>query len=112
MTLDSATDEALAWLTLLRAPGLGAGAIRALVTRHGSARSAVERSRHEESLPSAARDALSAPDAAAQAADRRWLDEPGHHLLTCVSEDFPALLRDIPSAPAALFVAGDPIVLW
>lgn len=112
MTADSAADEALAWLALLRAPGLGAAAIRGLVRSHGSARRVVERSRQEDSIPAAARDALSTPDAATQAADRRWLDEPGHHLLTHVSEDFPALLRDIPSAPAALFVAGDPVHLW
>ena len=113
MTTDSTTAaEALAWLALLRAPGLGAGAIRALVARHGSARSVVAQARHEPSIPSAARAAVCSPDAEAQAADRHWLEQPGHYLLTHASEDFPALLRDIPSAPAALFVAGDPTHLW
>jgi DNA processing protein len=112
MTNESATDEALAWLALLRAPGLGAGAIRALVARHGSARSVVALARNEPAIPSAARAALCAPDADAQATDRRWLEQPGHHLLTHSSEDYPALLRDIPSAPAALFVAGNPTHLW
>jgi DNA processing protein len=113
MTADSAAaDEALAWLALLRAPGLGAAAIRALVARHGSARSVVAQARREPSIPSAARDALYSPDGATQAADRRWLDQPGHHLIPFASEDYPALLRDIPGAPAALFVAGDPIHLW
>jgi DNA processing protein len=113
MTPDSAaTDESLAWLALLRAPGLSAGAIRALVARHGSARRVVAQARHEPSIPAVARDAISSPDADAQAADRNWLEQPAHHLLTHASEDFPALLRDIPSAPAALLVAGDPTRLW
>ena len=113
MTADSlAADEALAWITLLLAPGLGAGAIRALVARHGSARSVVAQARREPSIPSAARDAVCSPDGETQAADRRWLDQPGHHLIPFACDDYPALLRDIPSAPAALFVAGDPTHLW
>lgn len=105
-------DEALAWLALLRAPGLGAGAIRTLVARHGSARGAVAQARREPSIPSAARDAVCSPDRETQAADRRWLDQPGHHLIPFAGDEFPALLRDIPSPPAALFIAGDPTHLW
>jgi len=113
MTADAAAaDEALAWLALLRAPGLGAGAIRTLVARHGSARSVVAQARREPSIPSTARDAVCSPDSETQVADRRWLDQPGHHLIPFASDDYPALLRDIPSAPAALFVAGDPTHLW
>ena len=36
----------------------------------------------------------------------------GRHLLTWDSERYPALLRDTPSPPAALFCDGDPDVLW
>ena len=113
MTADSATtDEALAWLALLRAPGLGTGTIRTLLARHGSARNVVAQARREPSIPSATRDAIGSPNGEAQSADQRWLEQPGNHLITFASEDYPALLRDIPSAPAALFVAGDPIHLW
>jgi len=113
MTADTlAADEALAWLALLRAPGLGAATIRTLVARHGSARSAVAQARREPSIPSAARDAVCSPDRDTQAADRHWLEQPGHHLIPFASDDYPALLRDIPSPPAALFVAGDPTHLW
>jgi DNA processing protein len=45
-------------------------------------------------------------------ADLDWLAEPDHYLLTLDDERFPPLLRDVPSPPAALFVAGDPDVLW
>ncbi|HEX6834069.1 MAG TPA: DNA-processing protein DprA, partial [Rudaea sp.] len=55
---------------------------------------------------------IDAPDAATIAADLAWLSAPGHHVLAWTSEDFPALLRDIPAPPAALFVDGDVSHLW
>ncbi len=55
---------------------------------------------------------LAAPDAAALAAARRWLEQPHHHLLTFDDERFPPSLRDIPEPPLALFVQGDPMHLW
>jgi len=44
--------------------------------------------------------------------DQAWLEQPNHHLVTWGSEDYPDLLAKTPSAPAALFVAGDITVLW
>ena len=41
----------------------------------------------------------------------RWLAEPGHELLQAESDDFPALLGEIPDPPASLFVDGDIDVL-
>lgn len=43
---------------------------------------------------------------------REWLAQPNHHLIARGSADFPVLLRDIPHAPAALYVTGDPALLW
>ncbi len=37
----------------------------------------------------------------------RWLEQPGHHLLTVNSPAYPEQLRSIDCFPAALFVAGD-----
>ena len=57
-------------------------------------------------------EALRNPDAALLESDLEWLAAPSHHLLTCDSEEFPPLLGDIPSPPAALYVDGDPDILW
>ncbi len=43
---------------------------------------------------------------------RDWLTEPDHHLLGWHDPDYPALLRRISSPPLALFVAGNPALLW
>jgi DNA processing protein len=40
-----------------------------------------------------------------------WLQETNHHFVTIHDSRYPALLKEIPDAPAALFVAGDPDVL-
>ena len=105
-------ENTRAWLTLLRAPGLGTGALRQLVAEHGGAQSALDRARRDTRVPETARTWLAAPDQAVIDADESWLAQPGHHLIACSSDDFPVLLREIPSAPAALFVSGDPTILW
>jgi len=43
---------------------------------------------------------------------RRWLQTPGHHLIGWQDADYPAPLRTISSPPLALFVDGDPDLLW
>src|SRR5581483_3118114 len=103
-------DETTAWLALLRAPGLGAVGVRELVAKHGGAASAIAAA--DARIPDAARTWLAAPDGAAIERDLAWLEAPDHHLVTALSEDFPLLLRGIPAAPAALFVVGDPTLLW
>lgn len=44
--------------------------------------------------------------------DLEWLSGANRHLLTWSDERYPALLRTLSSPPAALFVEGDPNVLW
>jgi DNA processing protein len=107
-------DELLAWLTLLRAPGLGAAGIRALLQQAGSARAIcrdIRRLRHAAGLDQAALGWIERPDAARLEGDLAWLAQPGHRLLRCNEEDFPPQLETTPSPPAALFVAGDAATL-
>ena len=103
------------WLIALRAPGFGGTRLIGLSERFGGIDRLVGASRRdlrEAGLDEATVAALKAPDQALLRADLAWLDEPTHHLVTWGSERFPPLLKDIPSPPAALFVAGEPDVLW
>jgi len=43
--------------------------------------------------------------------DLRWLDSPGHYLLTSTDPRYPAQLAAVPGSPPALFVSGDPALL-
>lgn len=107
-------DELLAWLTLLRAPGLGGAGLRALLQRAGSARAIcrdARKLRASAGLEQAALEWIAHPDAVRLDADLAWLAQPGHRLLRCEETDFPPQLETIPQPPAALFVAGDPAVL-
>lgn len=114
--MDDRTDaDTRAWLILLRAPGLGPAGLRSLVRRAGSAAAAladVERLRGEFRFGSDTLAWLRQPDGARVDADLAWLDSPGHHLLACDDPAFPGTLQEIGAAPAALFVAGDPALLW
>ncbi len=115
MPLVHAPDAAQAWLTLLRAPGLGGARIGALIERFGSAEAALAAGPtgwRSVGLPGASIDWLKHGDPAAIAADLTWLAGPQHYLLTADGEDYPPLLARIPTAPAALFVVGAPETLW
>lgn len=56
--------------------------------------------------------ALKAPDPKLLDSDLAWLEGNGHSLVTWDSDRYPALLRTIPSPPAALFADGDVETLW
>ncbi|CAN7592068.1 DNA-processing protein DprA [Pseudoxanthomonas sp. LjRoot143] len=48
----------------------------------------------------------------ALARTQHWLQVSGHHLLGWQDADYPAQLRAMSSPPLALFVDGDPTLLW
>ncbi|WP_454832475.1 DNA-processing protein DprA [Pseudoxanthomonas wuyuanensis] len=56
--------------------------------------------------------ALGHPDEEALQRSQDWLALPRHHLIGWHDPDYPSLLRRIPSPPLALFVDGDPDLLW
>ncbi len=103
------------WLVALRAPGLGQQGLRRALEAVGDIESLVKadaKTLRRAGLDDDAIEGLRRPDEALLARDERWLAYDDHHLVTCVDEDYPPLLRNIPSAPAALWIAGDPAVLW
>lgn len=107
-------DELRAWVTLLRAPGLGSVGLRALLGEAGSARAACAGIRKWQQLVPLERTALDwieRPDPARIEADLEWLSQPRHRLLVWTEDDFPPQLESIGQPPAALFVAGDPALL-
>lgn len=100
------------WLTLIRAPRLGARRIReGLAVRGGVAGFMAWLRGHAGGVHAETRAWLAAPDEEALARDMAWLQGAGHRLLLCTDEDFPPQLEAIPDAPAALFVKGDASLL-
>ena len=115
MDIEANRAELEAWLILLRAPGLGPATLRELFTRHGGAPAALAAARRGDlarATEPGCRDWLRAPERGLIDTDLAWLAAPDHALLGFDSADFPLLLNEIPSAPAALFVAGDADALW
>lgn len=107
-------EELLAWLTLLRTPGLGGAGLRAWVGEAGSARAACAQGRRlarRAGLDAAALAWLDSPDRTRLDADLAWLARPNHRLLRWNEPDFPPQLESIAQPPAALFVAGDAALL-
>ncbi|MGY4517410.1 DNA-processing protein DprA [Lysobacter sp. HA18] len=106
-------DDALALATLVAAGGPLAPR-RALLEAAGSATDALAdpgrwsgRSLSAEQL-----EALRRPASAMLEAARIWLACPDHRIVGWTDADYPPALRTAASPPLALFVAGDPALLW
>ena len=107
----SPDDEALLRLLLC---GAGGAALRRLLDAHGSAESAIAAGAatwRVHGLDAAACNALRRPDAAVMRS-LRWLEAESHALIGWNDSAYPPQLREIDAPPVALFVAGDPALLW
>jgi DNA processing protein len=107
-------DEALALSTLVRS-GAAASVLRGLLERHGEAGAVLGAGpvvwRHGGmSAEHIAR--LLRPDARSRDEDARWLARPGHRLLGGRDRYYRAVVPTPASPPAALYLAGDPCLLW
>lgn len=94
---------------MVRAPELGPAGFSALLSRCGTAAGIFAAgSNHLGGIPLAesARAWLKHPDWELVEKDRRWLENSGTHLLPCTDPAFPALLKQIPDPPIALFLRG------
>lgn len=91
----------------MRAPRLGRADILAAIDAGG-----ISKLFSNPSLPAAAKAYLNQPDLERLEADLEWLSTPGHQLLTFDNPDYPPLLKRIPDPPVALWLSGDPLLLW
>lgn len=108
------SDDTDALLRLLATGGPSAPR-RQLLAAHASPAAALEagpRAWREAGLSEAQQNALRGPAPREQSRSQDWLQAPDHHLLGWHDPDYPALLRRAPSPPLALFVAGNPALLW
>lgn len=102
------------WLRLEAVPGLGPEAVRQLLTRFDRVEAIVAASQTQLSpvIGIERARALSCP---APVTDIQtgltWLAEPDAHLITITDPAYPRLLRELPDAPAWLYVKGDPTIL-
>jgi DNA processing protein len=102
------------WAAVIRAPHLHADHLaRALAVAGDPAGLWCEPSDrlHGLGLPPSASALLANPPCAQLDADLRWHEREGLRLLACLDPDYPAQLRQVPAAPAALYVRGSVAVL-
>lgn len=101
--------ETLAWLTLLRAPGLGPRRLLPLLQQTAGPEALL--SAPPPNTPEKVRQALREADREQAARDLEWLLESGNRLLPVTAEDYPPLLKELPDPPLVLFLRGDPALL-
>jgi DNA processing protein len=104
------SEDAVAWLTLTRAPGLAVPGLAAALAGLGSAQgilTASPRRRRQAGLPASLEGFLVQAAAAPTAAERRWLEHPRHHLIPFTDSRFPPQLLTSEGCPIALYLDGD-----
>jgi DNA processing protein len=104
----------LEWLRLIRTKGLANRDALRLLEALGSAEAVCGSSAAQWQAEGVARAAVSLPpaDDATVAADADWLAAgPDRHLVTLGDPRYPAVLRQVPTPPLALFVRGDAALL-
>ena len=100
------------WCRLMRSPSIGAlqifrlqaqGELEAFL-REGKNQSLLGLSPHQ-------RKQYEKVDSADIERDLAWISHENHHFISCVSEDYPYLLKQIPDPPIGLFAIGDTSLL-
>ncbi len=98
------------WLTVLQsATTPRSQRLSALIDRHGALSDVVGLPRSElvaAGLSKRQAERLKDPDRRRMDQWRHWLGQPGRRLITRDSSDYPAMLKEIPDPPLALWVEG------
>ena len=99
-----------AWLTVLQsATPPRSGRLSALIDRHGALSDVVGLPRSEliaAGLSKRQAERLKDPDRRRMDQWRHWLGQPGRRLIARDSSDYPAMLKEIPDPPLALWAEG------
>jgi DNA processing protein len=98
----------------MRAPGIGAVRAAQLLEAFGDPAAlfaAGPRAWAQAGIPAALHASLRQPDTAGIEQDLRWLAGDRRGLITWTDPRYPAALREVVHAPAALFCHGDPALL-
>lgn len=103
--------EREALLILNAVPGVGNARIRALREYYGSAANAVSLKTGGPVLdailhPKVAQNMAAFPKAAFLEQEQRWMEERGVRAVTLNDTDYPQRLKEIPDAPAVIYVKG------
>lgn len=107
-------EELRGWLRLIRCPGLGARPTLDLIGRYGSAAAAVGAGASGWQSAGVSREiwnALEQIDPTLIESDLTWCEVESRGLIPWTDARYPARLREIASAPPALFYRGDPDLL-
>jgi DNA processing protein len=108
------SEESWAWATLARAPGLDVAILTKALPLLRDGRGileASESSHRQAGIPLLTRQFLASAQSALGADERRWLENPRHHVLAFTDPRYPAMLQSAERHPIALFVMGNPEVL-
>lgn len=102
------------WLALIRTPQLGSKTARALLTTTtiDELFNASRATLSNLGLKSTTIEAILNPQWQLIKQDLQWLEDPNHHLITYDHSAFPPLLKEIPDPPIAIYIAGNPELLW
>ncbi len=98
-------EDLLAWLALMRLPGIGPATINPLLRKGFSVEELLRAP--PAPLPEKTRRILREPDWKQAEQDLRWLEQEHHHFLPLTSPRYPSRLAELADAPTGLFVHGD-----
>ena len=107
--MPESVQDAESWLRLGLIPGIGDASIRRLLEVFGTPEAALTASRAQLGLalsPKQADTLVAGPDTELLHLTKDWLALPGHHLITLLDDDYPALLRETADPPALLYGMG------
>ena len=101
-------------MALSRAPDLNASILSAAFEYLGGVAGLInssEAARQGAGIPASALEFLGSRAAAPSVTEQAWLKDPHHHLVPFTDPRYPRSLRELPSSPIALYIAGSPTVL-